>query len=123
MANQQITTVAIKEASFYAYHGYYEEERIIGNVFVVNIDVSFKSTAHNDCMTNTINYVQLYQIATEVMATPAQLLEYVAQQILDKVLALSTKIVAAKVTVAKKMPPLKFIYNIVHTSVALSYEA
>ncbi|MBK8887157.1 MAG: dihydroneopterin aldolase [Saprospiraceae bacterium] len=56
------TKVAIKGAEFFAYHGYYSEERKSGNTFIIDAEVTLKSfDSHDDNIFDTVNYEQLYQ--------------------------------------------------------------
>lgn len=79
--------VALADARFYAYHGYYAEERVLGNEFTVDIRVAFdrddRITA--DELQHTVNYEQLYHIAKTEMQLPRKLLETVAEAMLHRV--------------------------------------
>ena len=55
------TKVAIKGAEFFAYHGYYSEERKSGNTFIIDAEVTLKSfDSNDDNIFDTVNYEQLY---------------------------------------------------------------
>ena len=101
--------VSLQGAEFFARHGYYKEEQILGNYFVVNIDACFKPGAAsvNDDLNNTLNYEQLYEIAKASMTVPKQLLETVAQGIADEIIVKFPYLVTLQVEVKKLNPPLK----------------
>jgi len=101
--------VGLHGAEFFARHGYYKEEQILGNYFIVDIEASFEpqNTSINDDLNNTLNYERLYQIAAEQMEHPQKLLETVAQTIADNTLQLFPYIAKLQVTVKKLNPPLK----------------
>ncbi len=77
--------VALQGVQFFAYHGYYPEERVKGNNFVVDAEVQFLQQQHfdSDEITHTVNYEQLYAVVTKHMQTPRKLLETVVQAIID----------------------------------------
>ncbi|WP_345952449.1 dihydroneopterin aldolase [Mucilaginibacter sp. PAMB04168] len=101
--------VGLHEAEFFARHGYYKEEQILGNYFVVNIEASFHPVAQNieDELVKTLNYEQLYEITTRQMKLTRQLLESVAQGIADDIMQQFPYIQKLDVQVKKRNPPLK----------------
>lgn len=99
--------VALTEARFYAYHGYYPEEQVLGNEFTVDICVAFdredRETA--DELQHTVNYEQLYHVAKTEMQQPRKLLETVAESILRRVRADFPLVSNIEVSVTKHNPP------------------
>ena len=80
-------SVALEGMSFFAYHGYYEEEQKIGNRYEVDIriDTDLHMPAETDELLSTINYEMLYACVAGVMQEKHKLLEHVAQEIIKKV--------------------------------------
>ena len=77
------TKVAIKGAEFFAFHGYYKEERKAGNNFVIDAEVELKSfDSDDDNIKDTVNYEHLYSICKEEMNKTQQLLETVVYNII-----------------------------------------
>jgi len=101
--------VSLHGAEFFARHGFYKEEQILGNYFIVNIEACFNpnTPAINDDLNNTLNYERLYEIAKAWMTVPKQLLETVAQGIADDILLQFTYVSTLQVEVKKLNPPLK----------------
>ncbi|MBS7565216.1 dihydroneopterin aldolase [Mucilaginibacter sp. Bleaf8] len=101
--------VSLIGADFFARHGYYPEEQILGNRFLVDIDAQFAPFANlgDDQINNTLNYEQLNLIAEEEMKHPRQLLETVAQNIADQIMQQFPYVLHLKVSVKKVNPPLK----------------
>ncbi|GAB2689204.1 hypothetical protein GCM10027037_09930 [Mucilaginibacter koreensis] len=100
--------VGIYDAEFHSRHGFYEEEQIIGNRFLVTIEVAFH-TGKNlaaDEISHTVNYEQLYAIAQEQMQQPKKLLETVGQGITDQIITLFPFINNLSVSIKKLNPPL-----------------
>lgn len=99
--------IALEGLEFYAYHGYYEEERKIGNFFSVDIKVKTELYEFSDSenLSNTINYEHLYTIAQEEMSIPRKLLETIANNITDKVFSSLPEVKEMEVSISKYNPP------------------
>lgn len=83
---QLVSTIAVKGASFYAYHGYFEEERYYGNEYLVDLEVEFLTKPELTIqLIDTVNYQELYDICKEQMDISRHLLESVAQDIIGRV--------------------------------------
>jgi dihydroneopterin aldolase len=98
--------VALHEVKFFAYHGFYPEEQILGNHFLVNAEVEFKSKTIADEISNTVNYETLYQILSEEMQQPRKLLESLVQEMVEKIKAGFPFLETIKVSIKKMNPPL-----------------
>ena len=99
--------VALTDARFFAYHGYYPEEQVLGNEFTVHICVMFN---RDDRLTtgeleHTVNYEQLYHIAKTEMEQPRQLLEAVAESMLHRVKKDFPFVSSIEVALTKHNPP------------------
>ncbi|QJD97868.1 dihydroneopterin aldolase [Mucilaginibacter robiniae] len=114
--------VSLHGAEFFARHGYYPEEQILGNRFVVDIDAEFTpdDALHQDQLNNTINYEHLYLIAQQEMQVARQLLETVAQSIMDQLLAQFVYLEKLSVRVKKLNPPLGGV--VAASSVTIIYQ-
>lgn len=93
---------------FYAHHGYYEEERIVGNHFVadVYIDTDWSEAAAADDLYQTINYETVFLICEAEMKKEYQLLEALAEHIIYALKYQFNSIQAVKVRISKLDPPL-----------------
>lgn len=101
------TKVSIKGAEFFAYHGFYDEEQLAGNWFVVDLEVELaEKDMSSDDINLTVNYEQLYQICKLEMREPQRLIETVAHRILQSVKATWPEIVGAQVVIEKIAPQL-----------------
>lgn len=114
-------TVSLKGAEFFAYHGYYPEEQLLGTTFIVDIDVSFEPSgnAGSDDISKTVNYEQLYNICCHEMKTPRKLIETVANDMIEQVKAQYNFAEEIILVVKKKYPPFKGIVD--HSAVTLRY--
>lgn len=99
--------VAIQGARFFAFHGYYPEEQVIGSEFMLDLEVEFFVTGDGqDEIGSTVNYETLFSIASRQMKEPRKLLETVAHAILDDVLKENSSLQRVRVSISKMHPPL-----------------
>jgi 7,8-dihydroneopterin aldolase/epimerase/oxygenase len=101
--------VSLEGMEFYARHGYYEEERIIGNKYSVDvtIELDFLDASNNDKLEGTVNYEKVYEIVSGVMAVDARLLEHLAGKIILDLKLAFPQITKSIVKVSKYNPPIK----------------
>lgn len=101
--------VSLLGAQFFARHGYYPEEQLLGNRFVVDIEAQFESSAAfvDDHLNKTLNYEHLCHIAAYEMKQTKQLLETVAQAISRQIMQQFPYVSHLQVSVKKLHPPLK----------------
>lgn len=101
--------VSLEGMEFYARHGYYEEERKIGNKYSVNVslDVDFEEAALEDKLEGTVNYEKVYEVVAEVMSIDAMLLEHLAGKMISKLRSEFPTVNAVSVEVSKYNPPIK----------------
>jgi dihydroneopterin aldolase len=114
--------INLNDAEFFAHHGYYPEEQILGTRFIVDISVSFapQGNLSEDEIDNTVNYEQLYNIARNEMKVTRKLIETVAQSIHDKIKSEFPFVSKIRVCLKKMDPPLKG--KVGHSSVIVSSE-
>ena len=75
--------------SFFGYHGVHPEERMLGQRFVVDLQVylDLRAPGRSDALQDTISYSDLHRIAKAVVeGEPHNLLESVAEAIAQQVL-------------------------------------
>ena len=103
-----VSKIELKGMEFFSHHGCFEQERIIGNHFVVNLSVwgDFSTPAATDNIEDAVNYQNLYDIVKQQMAIPSALLENVVNRIMEAVLEQFATLTAVEVTVDKINPPL-----------------
>jgi len=101
--------VSLKGMEFYARHGYYEEERVVGNKYSVDVtlDVDFSGAVADDKLEGTVNYEKVYRIVRDVMSIDTNLLEHLAGRMIKALRGGLPEISHAKVTISKYNPPIK----------------
>jgi len=100
--------IRIEQMEFYSYHGHYEEERIVGNRFIVDLEMETDCTpaAQSDRIRDALNYQTAYELIREEMKEKSYLLEHIACRILDTLFDHFPELDRAKVKVAKMSPPM-----------------
>ncbi|MCC5944413.1 MAG: dihydroneopterin aldolase [Bernardetiaceae bacterium] len=100
--------VTLSELEFFAYHGVLAEERKIGNRYRVDVHLflNLQKAGETDALEHTIDYGEAYRIVAEQMKKTSQLLEHIALQIIQNLLAKFEKLQACEVIVHKFNPPI-----------------
>ncbi len=100
--------ISVENMEFYAFHGCFEAEAVVGNRFLVDlwIEEDAALSAETDNIDDTVNYFVAYQIVKKQMMIRSNLLENVCKRILDALYAEMDGIRHAKVKVSKMAPPM-----------------
>ncbi|MFZ4542612.1 MAG: dihydroneopterin aldolase [Saprospiraceae bacterium] len=100
--------IALEGMAFRAFHGFYDEERILGNDFLVDvyIQINFPKAASEDDLNGTINYQTVYEICKFAMREPARLLEALAYSISNALKFQFDEIQQLKIRIRKLNPPV-----------------
>ena len=99
-------TIHLHHLEFFAFHGLFEEERILGNKFVVNVDVDFVHTQTITSISETIDYTAIYDIIKNRMLVPKDLIEIVAEDIISDVHQQFPQVKKIKISIHKSNPPV-----------------
>ena len=104
---------------FYGYHGIYEEEKILGNEFELNITIRH-SPQHLPVkhLSDTVDYISVYELVKKRMAIPTPLLETLATGIAQQILAQFSLAEAVFISIRKMHPPVSQLKG----SVGVSFE-
>jgi dihydroneopterin aldolase len=105
---KKIMKVGLQGMKFYAHHGYYEEETVIGNHYLldVTVETDFSAASQADDLAQTVNYEKIYQTCSEVMAKNVKLLETISEQIITSLKLQYPEIQQITVRIQKLNPPL-----------------
>jgi len=112
-------TIQLQQLSFHAYHGVYEEERILGNTFLVDVELKYQpSHSMVEKLEETINYEIVFEIVAAAMNKPTLLLETVVSRVAFQLQEAFPAIESGSITITKCKPPVKGWNG----NVAVSYE-
>lgn len=100
--------VELENMEFFSHHGCFDEERRIGNRFIVNLSVEYdmSKASQSDNLADALNYQELYNVIKEEMNTPSRLLEHVAARVCKQLKVKFPEISGGSVSIAKLNPPL-----------------
>ncbi len=103
-----MSKIKIQGMQFYAFHGCFVEEQVVGTHFQVNctITTDCKLAASTDDLTKTINYQEVYVLIKQTMQQTSHLLENVAYRIIKVLQNAFPMITEIEVEVQKMNPPL-----------------
>ncbi len=99
-------TICIHDLQFIAFHGCFEEEKVLGNKFTVNLE-AVTNDNKVEHINDTVNYVDLFKIIKKEMDTPTKLLETVMQRIVSDIFTKHLSIGSIKLSITKNHPPIK----------------
>ena len=100
--------IEIEGMEFYAWHGHFAEEQLVGNRFIVDLSIitDCSKAAKSDNLTDALNYLAVCQIIKEEMQIKSHLLEHVAGRILDRLYNEFDTMENAKLKISKLNPPM-----------------
>jgi dihydroneopterin aldolase len=100
--------IVLEKLPFKAYHGYYEEERELGNHFEVTLTIhtDFEQAAVHDDLNGTVDYAEVYAIVKDQMQHSSKLLENVAHRIASHLLEEIPAILKVEVSLSKLKAPI-----------------
>ncbi|NDW08539.1 dihydroneopterin aldolase [Dysgonomonas sp. 520] len=102
------TFILIENARFYAYHGVFEQENIVGNTFVVNVKIELNalSACEKDDLEGTVSYADVFGIIEQEMQVRSKLLENIGYRIIKKLKCEFKLIEKIELKISKENPPI-----------------
>lgn len=100
--------IILEDIKIYAYHGVLPEEAIIGNHYVVNLEVhaDLEKASQSDNLHDTINYAEINDIIHQEMKVRSELLEHVIGRVINKIESQFPQITFIKIKLTKTIPPM-----------------
>ena len=102
------SSIFMEGIEFYAFHGYSDQERTVGNTFYIDLELQadlFKAMT-TDNLEDTVSYADIYETLKKEMAVPSRLLEHVAGRIVNTLFAGYPAIDRIRIKVTKQTPPM-----------------
>ncbi|TAF34194.1 MAG: dihydroneopterin aldolase [Cytophagales bacterium] len=99
--------ISLKGLEFYAYHGVYAEEQILGNAYEVNVQLEvllLKNKGYE--LKDTVDYGQVYELIKQRMTKAEPLLENLVWDLADSLFTQFNLVNALTLSIQKKQPPL-----------------
>ncbi len=101
--------IHLKNMSFYGYHGARAEENTLGQRFMVDLTLTLDiaEAARTDSLVSTVDYREVYTLCRKIVEQDhVKLIETLANNILDQVLATCPRVTEAAIVVRKPSVPL-----------------
>lgn len=100
--------IHLEDMEFYAFHGHFKEEQIVGNRFLVNLTIqtNMEQAGESDNLKDAVNYQRAYEVVKHEMEKKSHLLEHIARRILDALYTHLAGIDHVWVKVSKMNPPM-----------------
>jgi len=101
-------TISIEGMEFFAYHGCFKEEQIIGTRFTVDLfmETDTMEAETTDNLAKTVNYQAVYGLVSEEMSVKSKLIENVARRILNRLSGEFPQINTCRIKISKMNPPV-----------------
>jgi dihydroneopterin aldolase len=101
-----VFTIHLNNLTFFAHHGLYKEEQLLGAEFEVNADITVAAKEKIVDIEQTVNYVSVYYMIKKRMAIATPLLETLAQDMIEEIYQSDKRILSISVSIKKIHPPL-----------------
>lgn len=100
--------IIVEGMEFYAYHGHFKEEQIVGNKFLVDliIDTDTSKPEKTDNLEDALDYAAVYNDIKDEMQTKSFLVENIAGRIINRLYDKYSAIIKIDLKVSKLNPPL-----------------
>jgi 7,8-dihydroneopterin aldolase/epimerase/oxygenase len=101
-------TVQLQNLLFNAFHGIQEEEKILGNEYVVNVSIEFHERDEViERINETVNYAVLYNIIKKRMSIPTPLLETIVMETGNEIHREFPDLKSIFLSIKKMHPPIE----------------
>ncbi len=116
-----MSTISIEGMEFFAYHGCFKEEQLIGTKFIIDLFLTLDTSKaeKTDSLSDTVNYQEVFQIVKSEMEITSKLLEHVGRRVLNSIKSEFPQVNNASLKIRKMNPPLGGKMNFV--SLSLNY--
>ncbi|MDD2437722.1 MAG: dihydroneopterin aldolase [Massilibacteroides sp.] len=103
------TCIELKNIRLKAYHGVFEQERKLGNLYSLDVFLGapLEKAVLSDDLNDTVNYADVYAIVKAEMDIPSDLLEHVAGRILVALKKNFPQLTSIELKISKLNPPIK----------------
>ena len=103
-----MSVISIEGMEFFAYHGCFKEEQVIGTKFSIDLflHVNTYTAEKSDKLEDTVNYQAVYLLVKKEMESKSNLLEHVGRRILKRIQETFPEVEQAKLKIRKLNPPL-----------------
>ena len=103
-----MAVISLNGIKFFSYHGFYEEETILGGEYIIDIsvEVDVNQASAEDDLHKSVNYETLFYLCKVEMKKPSKLIEAVAQRIIYRIYNQFENVEGIYLKLYKLNPPL-----------------
>lgn len=103
-----VTVITLTDMRFYSRHGVMEQERSVGNDFLVSITIELDRCVSSDDLSDTVSYADVAALVAARMNQPSRLIEHCSYSIAEDLLRapFGNRISRLTVKVTKPTPPI-----------------
>ncbi len=103
-----MSVISIEGMEFFAYHGCFKEEQVIGTKFRCDLflEVDTTKAEQTDILNDTVNYQEVYRVLKSEMDTKSKLLEHVGRRIIERIKESFPQVQHTRLIIRKLNPPL-----------------
>lgn len=103
-----MSVISIEGMEFFAYHGCFKEEQVIGTKFNIDLFLTIDTSKAEDSdnLRDTVNYQVVFQLIKSEMQITSKLLEHVGRRILNRIAITYPQVEKASLKIRKLNPPL-----------------
>lgn len=100
--------IGLEDVRFYGPHGYYEEEKLMGTEFSIDLEVEAEvgMAAEHDDLAGTVSYATIYHLLQAEMKKPTLLLEALAHRMAVRVMQQFEGVSSVRLKLKKLAPPI-----------------
>ena len=113
--------IHLHDVLFHSFHGIYDEEKATGGEFLVNVNAGFNCNEATN-LGDTVDYVTVFELVKTRMNQPTPLLETIAIDIANTILAQFSIIEEVQISIKKIEPPIPDFRGSVGVSYTLKRE-
>ena len=114
-------SIHLHQIQIHAYHGLYEEEKVLGNDFVIDLTVRYHpASLPIRQLEQTIDYVALHELVKKHMQHATPLLETVISTIAMDILAQFSLCEQVDISIRKQHPPIAQMTGATGVSLSLN---
>ncbi|MCT4615987.1 MAG: dihydroneopterin aldolase [Marinifilaceae bacterium] len=100
--------IELEGLEYYAYHGCFKEEQIVGNKFEMYVKLEYDAAkpCETDFIGDALNYQRAYEMISKEVKITSHLLEHVCERVLDMLYENFPEIQKATIKLSKLNPPM-----------------
>ena len=99
--------IHLEQLQFYADHGLFQEEKLLGNEYLVDIHLDYQpNKKFINAIDETIDYSKVYELISQRMKLPTDLLETIATEFCHQMMEKYETLQSIHFSIKKMHPPI-----------------